>query len=556
MHVSLRPARLWRYSQVARLLWRHGRKDLVRSAGLEAALSGDALPSEAEDADAQALARDLERMGPTFIKLGQVLSTRSELLPTAYLTALARLQDRVEPVPGDEAVAIVERELGMPLAASFREFDRDAFAGASLGQVHYAVLPDGRSVAVKVQRPGIRARIAQDLAALEDIAGLLDDHTETGRRLGCRGLLAEFRRSLVRELDYEQEARNLVTLAKNLEGFRRIVVPLPVDGYTTARVLTMDYVDGRRLSRPAVLSRRDVDGSQLADELLRAYLKQVLVDGFFHADPHPGNLFLTEDGRIALLDLGMVSCITPAMQEKLLRWLVALGEGRGEEAANIALQIGKPRPDMDRAAFRRRVSEMVMLSGGANLHTVQMGRIVLDAARIADECGLAGPRELTMLGKALLNLDGIGRVLDPEFDPNASMRRNAALILQRQVAQRLAPDSVMSSLLGLSRFASHLPARVNRILDTVANNELEVKVDAIDERRLIGGLQKIANRITLGLLLAALVVAAALLMRVPTTFRLLGYPGIAIVLFVAAAAGGIALVVSIVLHDRQPERGD
>ena len=556
MHVSLRPKRLWRYSQVARLLWRHGRKDLVKSAGLEAALAGDALPAEAEAANAQELARDLEKMGPTFIKLGQLLSTRSELLPTPYLTALARLQDRVEPVPGDEAVAIVERELRTPLTSAFREFDRDAFAGASLGQVHHAVLPDGRSVAVKVQRPGIRARISQDLAALEDIAGFLDEHTETGRRLGCRGLLAEFRRSLERELDYEQEARNLVTLAKNLEGFRRIVVPLPVDGYTTARVLTMDYVDGRRLSRPTLLSRRDVDGSQLADELMRAYLKQVLVDGFFHADPHPGNLFLTDDGRIALLDLGMVSCVTPAMQEKLLRWLVALGEGRGEEAANIALQIGRPRPDMDRAAFRRRVSEMVLLSGGANLHTVQMGRIVLDAARIADDCGLAGPRELTMLGKALLNLDGIGRVLDPEFDPQVSMRREAARILQRQVTRTLAPDNVMSSLLGLSRFASRLPARVNRILDNVANNELEVKVNAIDERRLIEGLHKIANRITLGLVLAALVVAAALLMRVPTTFRLLGYPGIAIVLFLAAAAGGIALVVVIVLHDRLPGRGD
>ena len=561
MHISLRPERLRRYADVARLLWRHGRSDLVRSAGLEDALDGEELPPDGAVAEAEELVRDIEKMGPTFIKLGQILSSRTELLPMPYIEALSRLQDRVEPESAEDAVAVVETELGRPLSSAFRDFQREPFAAASLGQVHRAILDDGTPVAVKVQRPRIRERIAEDLAALSDIAEFLDEHTEMGRRLGCRSLLVEFRRALLYELDYRQEARNLDIVATNLAAFRRIVVPRPFDDYSTGRVLTMEYIEGTRLE-PLGDGNGKGDGvgrrrrAQLAEDLFRAYLKQVLVDGIFHADPHPGNLLLTNDGRLALVDLGMVSCVSPAMSDRLLRWLLAIAEGRGEDAANIALKIGRPRPGMDRADFRRRVSEIVIRNGGAHLRDVEVGRIVVEATRIADECGLEGPHELTMLGKALLHLDHVGKLLDPDFDANASVRRNAAEIVQQRMVDSISGDGLMRNLFELAHFAGRLPSRVNRILDTVANNELEVTVDAIDEQRLIDGLHKIANRITLGLILAALVVAASLLMRVPTTFNLFGYPGIAIVLFLVAAGGGIVLALSIVLTDRKPPAKD
>jgi ubiquinone biosynthesis protein len=559
MGLSLKPARLRRYRDVARLLWRHGRSDLVRKAGLEEAFREDALPAEVT-ADAQELARDIERMGPTFIKLGQILSTRTELLPAPYIEALSRLQDRVAPVPADDAIAVIESELGRPLSAMFREFDREPLAAASLGQVHRAELADGTPVAVKVQRPRILGQIAEDLAALQDVATFLDKYTETGRKLECRALLREFRKALVYELDYRQEARNLDIVATNLEEFPRIVVPRPFEEFTARRVLTMQYVGGRRLE-----PRENGDGARshsvsrdrrtlLAKDLFSAYLKQVLVDGVFHADPHPGNVLLTDDGRLALVDLGMVSYVSPEMRGRLLRWLMAIAEGRGEDAANIALKIGRPRPDMDRVEFRRRVSEIVTRNANAHLRDVEVGKIVVEATRIADECGLAAPHELTMLGKALLHLDRVGKVLDPEFDVNASMRRHASRIVQRRVMDSLSGESVMMNLYELSHFAGQLPARVNRILDTVGNNELLITVDAIDEQRLVDGLHKIANRITLGLVLAALVIGASLLMRVPTEFTLFGYPGIAIVLFLAAGGGGIVLALSIVFGDRDPPK--
>lgn len=559
MHVSLKPERLRRYADVARLLWRHGRSDLVRSAGLEDALDGEDLPSDGAVAEAEELVRDIEKLGPTFIKLGQILSSRTELLPKPYIDALSRLQDRVEPESAEDAIAVVETELGRKLSSAFRDFEREPFAAASLGQVHRAILHDGTPVAVKVQRPRIRERIAADLAALSDVAEFLDEHTEMGRRLGCRSLLVEFRRALLYELDYRQEARNLDIVATNLAEFRRIVVPRPFDDFSTGRVLTMEYIEGTRLEPLG-----DGDGNAvgrrrralLAEDLFRAYLKQVLVDGIFHADPHPGNLLLTDDGRLALVDLGMVSVVSPAMRDRLLRWMMAIADGRGDDAANIALKIGRPRPGMDRAEFRRRVSEIVIRNGGAHLRDVEFGKIVVEANRIADECGLDGPHELTMLGKALLHLDHVGKVLDPEFDANASVRRNAAEIVQQRMLDSLSGEGLTRNLYEFAHFAGQLPSRVNRILDTVANNELEVSVDAIDEQRLIAGLHKIANRITLGLILAALVVAASLLMRVPTTFNLFGYPGIAIVLFLIAAGGGIVLALSIVITDRKPPAKD
>jgi predicted unusual protein kinase regulating ubiquinone biosynthesis (AarF/ABC1/UbiB family) len=555
MGISFRPGRLRRYRDFARLLWRHGRSEAVRAAADDTALRDDRQPTNGEAvSEAQRFADDLEKMGPAFVKMGQLLSTRGDILPAAYVKALERLQDHVEPVPYEEIARVVEAELGAPLEQRFQSFERRPLASASLGQVHRATLPSGAAVAVKVQRPGVREQIAEDFEALHDLAAIVDRHTEWGRKHGSLAILEEFRRTLLEELDYRLEARNLQTLARNLQGFERIMVPLPVDEYTTSRVLVMDYVRGRKLSPVARLRRWEDDGAELAEELFRAYLQQILVDGFFHADPHPGNVFLTDDGRLALLDLGMVARVSPGMQERLLELLLAVAEGRGEATADAAVRIGTRRADFDEAEFRKRVREFVAQSGGASLKDIEIGRVILEGAKLSGDCGIDPPRELTLLGKALLNLDSVGRMLDPEFNPNASIRRNAANLMRHRVAKSLTPENLLSTFLQLKEFVGKLPTRAGRILESMANNELEIKVDAIDEERLISGLEKIANRITVGLVMAALIVAAALLIRVPTSFQLFGYPGIAILFFVLAAGGGLALVASIVVNDHRERR--
>jgi ubiquinone biosynthesis protein len=541
--LPLKPRLLKRYRDIAEVLIRYSRSDLFRSLAKDPfAAPGDDASSGRDTAEADRFASDLERLGPTFIKLGQLLSTRADLLPSVYLDALSRLQDKVEPFPAEEAGQIFEDEVGVRISKAFREFRPAPIAAASLAQVHRAVLRDGRLVAVKIQRPGLRKRVADDLEALGEIADFADAHSDSARRLQVREVFAELKRVLVSELDFQNEARNLVTIGGNLVDFERIIVPEPVEDFTTSKVLTMDLVRGRKITEVGPLGRLEIDGAALADELFRAYLKQILVDGFFHADPHPGNVLMSDESRIALIDLGMVARVTPRTQEHLLQLLMAVADGRSDDAARIGMLIGDRDDDFDERAYRRQVADIISSTRDSNLSDIKVGRMIMQVSRVATATGLKHPIELTLLGKTLLNLDQVAAILDPDFNPDSAIRSHAPELVQQRLSQDLTPGNVFSTLLELRDFAQEFPRRVNRILDAVASNELEINVRAFDESRLMAGVHKIANRITMGLVLSALIVGAALLMRVDTPFRILGYPGLAIVCFLLAFTGGLALL--------------
>ena len=530
MALSVKPAHLRRYGDIARLLLRHagGNTD-----------------------DAEKLAADLEAMGPTFVKLGQLLSTRSDLLPIEYVDALARLQDRCEPFPFDEVRTVVEDELGARLTKAFADFDETPLAAASLGQVHRAVMRSGRDVAVKVQRPNIRRGIVTDLEALVEAAGVVDRRTDVGRRYGFEAMVDEFRRAMLAELDYRREAQNLTTLRTNLAEFERLVVPAPVVDYTTDRVLTMEYVPGRNLNSLGPLGRLELDGAPLGEELFRAYLKQILVDGFFHADPHPGNVYVTDDGRLALLDLGMVGRVSPELREHLIKLLMAIAEERGRDAAAAAIAMSETGDDFDRGEFTRRVGDLVSEHATATVSDVPAGRVVAEVTRIGAECELRLPSELTMLAKTLLNLDEVARTLAPDFEPNEALRRDAAQLVRRHITDVLSPGNVLAGALEAKDFAQHLPSRVNALLDTLSEGEISLNIKGIDEHEFMRGIQKLANRVTTGLMIAALVIGAAMLVRVETTAKVFGYPAVAIVCFLVAATAALVLLGVIFLGDRR-----
>ena len=551
MVVSLKPERLKRYKDVAMLLIKYGRSDLISAAGLEGSVLPDEIAAETETAPAEDLAKDLEKLGPTFIKLGQLLSTRADLLPGPYLDALSRLQDAIEPFPYEDVERIVSGELGVRISKAFAEFDPIPLAAASLAQVHRASMRNGRAVVVKVQRPDIRELIVGDLEALGEIAHFLDEHTELGRRYEFDNMLVNLRKSLLRELDFTIEANNLHTIGQSLVEFEDIVVPEPIDDFTTTRVLTMEFISGKKITALNPLRLLEVDGATLAYSFFSAYLKQFLIDGLFHADPHPGNVFLTDDDRIGLLDLGMVGRVTRTFQDNLLRLMLAISEGRGEMAAEAAIKMGEEKEGFDRESFKRRITDLVADNSDAILSRLNAGKVTLEITRISADCWFRLPPEFTMIAKALLNLDRVVYTIDPNFDPNSIIRERANEILQRNIAKTLAPNNLLSGVVDLKEFAEKLPTRVNRILDTVGNNQLRFKVDAIDEKVVLEGLQKVANRITLGLVVASLIVGAAMLMRVETSFRIFGYPGLAMILFLLAAAAGLVLAFSILFYDEK-----
>jgi ubiquinone biosynthesis protein len=549
MKLSLQPRHLRRYRDIARLLWKYGRSDLVKGSGLVELLEDDIANTGAGTAEAAELVQDLENLGPTFIKLGQLFSTRPDLIPAPYAAALERLQDRVAPFPFEEVESVITAELGIRIGKAFREFDPSPLAAASLGQVHRAELRDGRRVAVKVQRPGMRAEVVDDLEVLDTIARWLETYSEAAARYELRAIVEQFGKTILRELDYRAEAQNLALLRRNLAAFTRLSVPAPIADYTTGRVLTMEYVTGTKITALSPVVLVEIDVAALTDELFAAYLQQILVDGFFHADPHPGNVVLTPEGRLAFLDLGMVARVTPRAQDHLLQLMLAISTGRADDAVGYAQKLGEPRPDFDERQFTKKVRDLVVQHQETNLGELRIGRLVLEVTRVSAETGLRLPPELVMLGKTLLNLDEIARQLDPEFDPNAAVRRHASSILPRRLLASLSTAKLFSSALETKELLERLPDRLNKILDRLAQSDFRVRVEALDEKRLMTGFQKIANRITLGILLAALILGAAMLMQVETPFQILGYPGLAIVFFVLAAIGALALIVTILLGD-------
>ena len=549
MVLSLRPQHLGRYKDVARLLAKYGRSDLVKQAGLGELAEPEVSADDDVPAKAEELADDLEKLGPTYIKLGQLLSTRADLIPPAYAKALSRLQDSVEPFGFDEVERIVSTELGLRISKGFASFEAEPLASASLGQVHRARMRDGREVVVKVQRPGIRDGIAADMEALAELARFADQHLEAGRRYGFADLLGQFRRSLAGELDYRREAANLTALGRILRPYDRLAVPEPIPDYTTATVLTMDFIPGRKVTDLGPLARLELDGAVLAEQLFQAYLDQILVEGFFHADPHPGNVILTTDGRLALVDVGMVARVPKTQRHLLVKLLLALSDGNGKGVADAAVALGRPLDQFDAEGFCGRATEMVEQSQGLSIDEIDAGAVVMELMKISGDTGLRLPPELSMLGKALLNLDQVAHTLDPGFNPTAAIEAHTNDLMQSEM--RTSPGSAFAALLETRDFIEQLPARVNKVMDAAVDGNLELKVQAFDEAELMRVLQKLANRLTMGLVLAALIVGAAMLMRIETSSTVLGYPAVAIVCFLAAATGGLVLMLSIVHSDRQ-----
>ena len=554
--ISLNPTHLKRYKDIASLLIRYGHSDLVKKMKSDFPDMGDAVNASPEaQGRAGEFARDLQDLGPTYIKLGQLLSTQSAWTPEAYLKALEELQDKVDPFPFEAVQDLIAAELGAPLKKIFHAFSAEPLAAASLSQVHRAVTHDGKDVVVKVQRPGVRATVVQDLEVLDEVAGFMERHSDAGRHFHFREQVGELRNALLRELDYRQEARNMLLMGENLKEFADLIVPRPLESYSSDKVLTMEYVSGRKITTLSPLARLDVKGAPLAETLYKAFIKQILLDGLVHVDPHPGNVYLTDDNRLLLLDFGMVGYIPPQMQSQLTRMLVAVSEGRGEDVAEIALRLGRREENYDPLKWRDLTAGMVAEFRNLKIADITVGRLFLNIAAISESAGVSPPPQFIILGKTLLKLDRVAKSLSPEFNPNETVKRYTSELLQANMRKTFSPGKLYHTALEANEFIQALPSKLNAILDMAVNNDLRVRVEGRGEDKLIEGLQKIANRITMGLVLAALIIGAALLMRVDTAFKLLGYPGLAVLLFLGACVGGVMQIFSILSTDHKSRPG-
>jgi ubiquinone biosynthesis protein len=544
--LSLHPKYLKRYKDIALLLFRHEQRELLHFLGLDRFLENGKKPKEpSRQVGAKEMVADLEKLGPTFVKLGQLLSTRSDMLPDEYLSALARLQDNVSPMPIETVETIVREELGKDIGTLFERFEREPLASASLGQVHRARLWNGLEVVVKVQRPKVHEEVHTDLEVLGQLADFIDKNTQLGHRYRFARMLFSLRRSLLQEVDYRIEADNAIRFAQNLKNFPNIHIPQPFPEYSTDKVLTLQFIQGIKLTCLDEAHRHNLDGEGLARELFQCYLHQVLVDGFFHADPHPGNLFLTPDNRIALIDFGMVVNVPDNVKHGLIKLILALTEAHGNDVADVAIEMGREEKGFDRSAFRERVSQLVADYGYASVSRIPTGQVVLKLQAIGGDCNLLLPVEITMLGKVLLNLDRIIEVLCPRLLPREEMQRYILQVVQHQSMNMMTLERAFRSFLEAAELAENLPYRLNKFSQALADNQLKFRVETIDEKKFLSGLEKIANRVTTGLILAGLIIGASMVIqqdRPPFTY-------LAWIFFILASLGGLYLIVQSLRSD-------
>jgi len=534
-----------RRSQILRLLLRYRNSGVFSGMNLDARAVHDVPP----EGNPEQFVTDLESLGPTFVKLGQMLSTRPDMVPVEFATALERMQEKVAPIPVERIAQIIEQELGASVSKLFASFDPVPLGCASIAQVHRAQLHDGREVAVKVQKPEVAAQLRSDLEVLRSFALAADHLTQVGRRVRLRDWLNEFAKTLMQELDYQAEAENLQRFGQHLKPFKPLWVPQPIWDYCSHRVLTMELANGVRVDMIPDVRRTEEPMAPLAAALIRGYIDQIFVHGEIHADPHPGNLRVTPQGRLAIFDLGMVAHMPPRLRERLLKLLFAAVDGRGEEVADEIIGISTRLESFDEERYLRETGQMIARYA-ANT-SFSEGRVVLDLVRIATASGLRTPPELSLLGKALLNLETVCRLLSPDLDTRRIVEKQLQHVMRARLKKSLSAANLASEAMEIQQLLREGPRKMSDILALLAENRLQMKVTGLEESRLMENLQKIANRVSAGIVTAALILAAAMMMKVDTGWHLFGYPAIAFTLMLIGVALGLGIILSALLFDRR-----
>jgi ubiquinone biosynthesis protein len=593
----LSPKHLPRLVATIRLFSQYGLRDFANRQGL-LGLEGATLQHEDGvegdvAAKAKAFRERLVELGPAYIKLGQVLSTRPDLLPKPYIDELEHLQDDVPPMSFEQVEQTIEDQLRARISKLFASFEPEPLGSASLGQVHAAELRDGRSVVVKVQRPNLREQLAEDIEFFRELATFLTEHTSAGSRVDLIGVVQQVERALVDELDYRTEARNAAAFRKALAIFPHILIPRVIDAYTTHKVLTTERIRGVKIDEIPPISRIDYDFSELADEFAHAYLQQITDSGHFHADPHPGNVFVVlpgrenprtpaeavaddrrqvvrpgataltqsendakaaavvaapsrDDPKLALIDFGMTAHLTGTMRDHVVRLLLAMADNNGDVAAETLVEIGEPPEEFNRAAYVRDVSALIAKHANQTVEETPAGVVLYEMITIAFREGLKLPAELTLLAKALFNLDAVTRALDPTFNPSQSIREYTAEIANKRAQRDMSPRRLFQMAAETSDLVRVLPHRINVITQKLVSDDFAVRVEAPQLGSLLLGLEKVANRIFTGLVLGGLLVASGLLMAYQRRLGMIG--------FLIAGILGLWMVATILVQDRRSRK--
>ncbi len=487
----------------------------------------------------------LEELGPTFIKIGQVLSTRSFLLPPAFIQELSKLQDRVKPVPFEEIRKIIEAEFGAPIDQVFQEFDTEPIASASMAQAYRARLHTGEDVVVKVRRPNI-VRIAQvDMEILHDLAMLVEKHVEESRQYDPVGMVKELKRTMQQEVDFTNEARSIEQFRNNFKKSRTVYVPRVYWEYSSKKIVTLEYIDGVKVSDIETLKRMGFNLPRVAHIGTQFILKQVFEDGFFHADPHPGNLFLTRDGKIAPIDFGIMGRIDDWLMDEISDLLIAIWRRDVELILRVLVNLGALDLDAEPYALRSELSEFLNKYYGLSLKKIDMKALFNEGLEIIARHQLRIPSNLLLLLKTVGTYEDLGRRLDPNYN----FLKEIKPYIKKLILRRLNPEKLSyetgKALRDLYDLLKMMPRELEIILRRMRRGRMSIELQHRGLEHLIQEMDRSFNRLSYSLTIASLIVASSLIMLLNKGPMLFGYPLLGVIGYVFAGILGIGLAIAI-----------
>jgi ubiquinone biosynthesis protein len=551
---------LGRLHDIASILIRYGFGDMVKRLGLERPLekAGRALNwtrfEELIRLDPpQRVRKAMEEMGPTFIKFGQILATRVDLFPPEWIAEFEKLHDRVPPLPFERLRSQIEEDLSGSVSEVFVEFDETPLAAASIAQVHRARLPDGQQVIVKIRRPGIRPTIEADLRLLERLVALIERELPDIRRFHPQEVLRQFKISLRNELDLLSEGRNTERVASNFADDPTIVIPKVYWEYCGERINVQEYIEGIAGRNLKAVDTAGLDRKILAQRGADAVLKMVLIDGFFHADPHPGNFIFLAENRLAFIDFGMVGSLSESRRDQVVDMLNAIVVRDAATAVDVLLDwAGDGAPSTERLVAE--VGMFIDKYHGVALKQLRLGDMLTEMTSLMRDHQLTLPPDLTMLFKALITLEGTGRQLDPDFD----IVSQATPLLQQASLLRYHPDTLLRkgqrNLASLMTVLSVLPQDVRRLMRLLRSGAINVHVDLSQLDRFGMLMDRAASRLTVGMVTASLIIGSSIVMTVSGGPTLFGLPALGVLGFTAAGIGGLWVLISIWKTSHRGER--
>ncbi|HLT57746.1 MAG: AarF/UbiB family protein [Limnochordales bacterium] len=545
--------RHWRrYRQVVEVLLRHGfgyaldQLDLQDLVPFGRRVLPPAPPEQTRGARLRAA---LEALGPTFVKLGQILSTRPDIVPEDVVEELSLLQDHVPAVPVDQVIPVVEAELGRPLSEAFASFDPEPLAAASIGQVHRATLPDGTGVAVKVRRPGVEEVVETDLEILQDLARLIEERWRP-ERISPVAFVDEVARVLRREMDYRLEAGNIQRFRRAWAGDPRVRIPRVYWDLTTSRVLVMEYLSGVKVDDRAGLERLGVDPRQIARLGAEIFLQQVLIDGVFHGDPHPGNLLVLDDGSLGMLDFGIVGRLDQELLDAVADLFVGVTRRDTERIVRGLTRVGAVGDDVDPRALRRDLSDLIDRHYGKTLQQMELGPIVQEILRLAHRHQLRLPEDLLLLAKALVTIEGVGKHLDPDFNALEIAEPFARELMERQLDPAAVARRALAEAGAYLQLLGRLPERVDESLSRLVRGEIQIQFVHKGLDPTVQRLERTSNRVAMSVVLAALILGSAIILQAHAGPTVWGVPVLGVLGFVMAAFLGLGLVIGILRSGR------